>query len=110
MLRVLFVCGKNRWRSPTAEQLFAEHAGVECQSAGTSNDADNPITIELVEWAELICVMEKQHKSKLSSRFKQALAGKRVVCLDIPDNYKFMDPKLVGILKKKVTPLLPSTA
>jgi predicted protein tyrosine phosphatase len=90
--------------------MFAEHPGVECQSAGTSHDADNPITTELVEWADLICVMEKEHKSKLSARFKPSLAGKRVVCLDIPDNYKFMDAKLVMLLNKKVLPLLPQAS
>ena len=107
MLRVLFVCGKNRWRSPTAEQVFAHHPGVECQSAGTSNDADNPITTEHVEWAELICVMEKEHKAKLSARFRPSLAGKRIVCLDIPDNYKFMDTELISLLTRRVSPLLP---
>lgn len=107
MLHVLFICGKNKWRSPTAEQIFADYPGIECQSAGLSNGADNPITTELVEWAELICVMERAHKPKLSARFKPSLSGKRVVCLDIPDNYRFMDPTLVALLFRKVTPLLP---
>lgn len=104
---VLFVCGKNKWRSPTAEQVFAEHPGIECASAGVSHDAETPISVELVEWADLIFVMEKEHKAKLSTRFKPNLAGKRVVCLGIPDNYKFMAPGLVAILKSKVTPYLP---
>lgn len=108
MLHVLFICGKNKWRSPTAEQLFADHLGIECQSAGLSNDADNPITTGLVEWADLICVMERAHTSKLSARFKPSLSGKRVVCLDIPDNNQFMDPTLIALLRRKITPFLPS--
>ena len=51
MLRVLFVCSQNKLRSPTAEQVFAGHPGVECTSAGTNNDAENPLTAEFVEWA-----------------------------------------------------------
>ena len=107
MSRVLFVCGKNRWRSPTAEQVFSDHPGIECSSAGLSHDAETPLSVELVEWAELIFVMEKQHKTKLSAQFQAHLSGKRVVCLNIPDNYRFMDAALVKLLKVKVTPFLP---
>lgn len=107
VIHVLFICGKNKWRSPTAEQIFAEHPGVECTSAGLSHDAETPLTSELLEWAELIFVMEKEHKTKLSTRFKAYLAGKRVVCLGIPDNYQFMEPVLVKLLRTKVTPWLP---
>jgi predicted protein tyrosine phosphatase len=107
MSRVLFVCGKNRWRSPTAEQVFSEHPGIECSSAGLSHDAETPLSVELIEWAELIFVMEKQHKTKLSAQFQAHLGGKRVVCLNIPDNYRFMDATLVKLLRVKVTPFLP---
>ena len=108
MTRVLFVCSMNRLRSPTAEQVFANHPGVECDSAGLNNDANNPVTGELVEWAELIFVMERSHRTKLLKRFKRHLANRRVVCLDIPDDYDFMDPELVELLKRKVTPYLRS--
>jgi predicted protein tyrosine phosphatase len=108
--RILFICSMNRWRSPTAEQVFAEHPGVECTSAGLNHGADNPLTPELIEWAELIFVMEREHKTKLAKAFKAYLGGKRVVCLNIPDNYKFMDPALVKQLRSKVTPLLPYAA
>lgn len=107
MKRVLFVCSMNRLRSPTAEQIFADHPGVECDSAGLNNDANNPVTDELVEWAELIFVMEKTHRTKLAKRFRRSLGSRRVVCLDIPDDYDFMDPELVALLRRKVTPLLP---
>lgn len=109
MLRILFVCGKNKWRSPTAEQIFADYPGVECMSAGISNDAETLISVELVEWASLIFVMEKAHKTKLSNRFKSQLVGRRVVCLNIADKYKFMDPVLVKVLNAKITPYLPVT-
>lgn len=107
MPNVLFICSQNKWRSPTAEQIFADHPGVECSSAGLNHDAENPLTPELVEWADLIFVMEREHKTKLSARFKPQLNGKRVVCLNIPDNYRFMDAALVKLLKTKVTGFLP---
>ena len=54
----------------------------------------------------LIFVMERDHKTKLAKTFKPYLDGKRVVCLNIPDNYKFMDPTLVKLLLSKVTGFL----
>ena len=110
MKRILFICSQNKLRSPTAEQVFADYAGIECSSAGLNHDAENPLTPELVEWAELIFVMEKTHRSKLSARFKAYLGGARVVCLNIPDNYEFMDPALIKLLRTKVTPHLPLSA
>ena len=107
MKRILFICGKNRLRSPTAAQIFSNHPGIECTSAGLNNDAENPVTPELLEWAELIFVMEKTHRSKLSSKFKRHLSKQRIICLDIPDNYEFMDPTLIQLLKSKVRRFLP---
>jgi predicted protein tyrosine phosphatase len=106
MARVLFVCSQNRLRSPTAEQVFSGYPGLECASAGLNNDAENPLTPELCEWAEIIFVMEKAHRNKLSARFRDHLRNARVICLGIPDNYAFMDPALVRLLKSKVAPFL----
>ena len=50
----------------------------------------------------IIFVMEKAHRAKLSKRYRKHLNGNRVVCLDIPDNYKFMDPELVKVLEAEV--------
>jgi len=55
-----------------------------------------------VEWADLIFVMEKQHRVKLKQRFTASLQGKKVVCLDVPDRYQFMQPELVTLLQQKV--------
>lgn len=106
MKRVLFVCSQNRLRSPTAEQVFASYPGIECSSAGTNHDADVPLTPELVEWAEIIFVMEKAHRNRLTYKFKKYLADKRVIVLGIPDEYEYMDPGLVRLLKAKVSPFL----
>jgi predicted protein tyrosine phosphatase len=105
-LKILFVCGKNRLRSPTAEAIFAEYPGLEVDSVGVDRDADNPIGIEAIQWADLILVMEKTHRRKIQNKFQTVLRHKRLVCLDIPDNYEYMQPELVEILTKKVLPLL----
>lgn len=107
MRKVLFICSQNRLRSPTAEQVFADWPGVETASAGLNNDAENPLTPELLEWADLVFVMERAHRNKLSSRFRAHLGRQRVVCLDIPDEYDYMDPMLVRLLRVKVSPHLP---
>ncbi len=102
MQRVLFICSQNRLRSPTAEHVFASWEGVEVASAGLNTGAENQVTPELLGWAELIFVMEKVHRTKLGKKFGAYLRGKRIVCLDIPDEYDFMDPKLVALLEAKV--------
>lgn len=99
---VLFICSQNRLRSPTAEQVFSTYRDIGVESAGTNHDADNPLTHELVEWADIIFVMEKAHRSKLQQRFKASLKKARVICLDIPDDYEYMDPVLVRLLEERV--------
>ena len=100
--RILFLCSQNRLRSPTAEQVFSTEADAEVASAGLDHDADVACTPELLEWADIVFVMEKSHKSRLSKRFKQHLRNARVICLDIPDNYAFMQPELVHLLHDRV--------
>ena len=102
---VLFICSQNRLRSPTAEQVFSTWPDLEVDSAGTNNDAENPLTGELVAWADVIFVMEKAHRNKLAKRFKRQLKA-WLVCLDIPDDYAFMDPALVSLLRARVAPYL----
>jgi predicted protein tyrosine phosphatase len=107
MKKVLFVCSQNRLRSPTAEQIFSTRSGIECTSAGLNHDAENPLTPELIDWADIIFVMEKAHRNKLSSKFKKHLNNKRVICLDISDEYELMDPILIKLLNAKVERHLP---
>ena len=102
MKRVLFICTQNRLRSPTAEQVFASWPDIETDSAGLGNDATTPLSSEQIAWANIIFVMEKAHRNKLSKKFKPYLNNKRIICLDIPDDYDFMDPGLIALLKAKV--------
>lgn len=109
MINALFICSQNKLRSPTAESVFAAWPQVETDSAGLNNDAEQQLSVEQLEWADVIFVMEKAHRAKLSKRFKRQLNGKRVICLDIPDDYDFMQPELVKLLEAKVGPFLRRT-
>ncbi|WP_024816333.1 low molecular weight protein tyrosine phosphatase family protein [Methylopila sp. 73B] len=106
MKRVLFLCSRNRLRSPTVERVFGGRADLEVASAGLAPDADEPVTAELLEWAELVFVMEKSHRARLQRCFKRRLKHARVICLDIPDDYAFMDPALVQLLTARAGPHL----
>jgi predicted protein tyrosine phosphatase len=107
MKNYLFICSQNKLRSPTAEQIFSTRDDIEVSSAGTNNDAENPIDAEQIEWADMIVVMEKQHRNKIQKRFKAQLKSKRLVVLDIPDEYEFMDPELIKLLKTKMMRYVP---
>ncbi|MFM0207177.1 low molecular weight protein tyrosine phosphatase family protein [Paraburkholderia sediminicola] len=101
MTRALFICSKNRLRSPTAEQVFAAWPNVETDSAGLGADADVQLSPEQLRWADIVFVMEKAHRARLSAKFRACLSGKKVICLDIPDDYVFMQPELVALLEQK---------
>jgi predicted protein tyrosine phosphatase len=105
-LRVLFICSRNRRRSPTAEAVFGGCGDVEAASAGTAPDADEIVTAETLEWADMIVVIEKVHRARLQRRFAPHIRHARIVCLDIPDRYAFMDEALVRRLETAVSPLL----
>lgn len=108
MKHLLFVCSANKLRSPTAEHIFSTWPDVETDSAGLNSDAEQQLSTEQLVWADIIFVMEKAHRNKLSKKFQKYLKGKRVICLDIPDEYDFMDPDLVRLLKARVPRYLPT--
>src|SRR3954467_5673181 len=101
MTNVLFVCSAHRLRSPTAEQIFWTWPGIETESAGISNGASVPLSSEQVEWADIIFVRARPHRTRLNRKFRPSLKGKRVIRLDIPDDYEFMDPVLVRMLESR---------
>jgi predicted protein tyrosine phosphatase len=104
--RALFLCSRNRLRSPTAEHVFASWPGVETDSAGLAPDAVVPLELDQIAWADIIFVMENVHQRRLTTRFRRHLNGKRVVCLRIPDSYAYMQPELVLLLEQRAGPFL----
>jgi predicted protein tyrosine phosphatase len=101
--QLLFVCSRNRRRSLTAEQIFCGIPGYQVRSAGTQPEARIVVTAGHIGWADLIFVMEKSHLSQMRRRFPEAMAGKEVVTLLIPDDYVFMQPELIDELQAKVS-------
>lgn len=101
-MRLLFLCSQNRLRSPTAEHIFAQWPDLEADSAGLDRDANVMLSSEQVEWADIVFVMEAKHRQKLKKNFERLLRDKRVICLNIPDDYDFMQPELVELLELKV--------
>lgn len=106
MSTVLFVCGKARKRSPTAAAVAAGLFGFQTDFAGLSADADERVTPEHLAWADTIAVMEKAQLSRLKRLMGPHLKGKRLVCLDIPDNFDFMQPELVELLQTRLRRIL----
>ena len=98
---ILFVCSQKRLRSPTAEAIFAGHDAIDVDSAGLNKGAEVPLSEDHMKWADLIIVMEKAHRNRLNRKFNSALAGKRVAVLDIPDEYEFMEPSLITLLRMR---------
>jgi predicted protein tyrosine phosphatase len=104
----LFVCSLGRMRSLTAEHVFATREDMRVAAAGVNADAENPVTSALLSWADIVFVMEDVHRSRLIERFPDALHGREIVSLGIPDRYEYMDPQLVRLLKTKVSKVLGS--
>ncbi len=101
--KLLFVCSANQWRSPTAESLFKDHPRYEARSAGTENGARVKVTAGHLGWADWIFCMEKKHADRLRERFPGEIAGKPLLTLRIPDDYRFMDPELIELLRAELS-------
>ncbi|NUT85500.1 phosphotyrosine protein phosphatase [Pseudomonas corrugata] len=106
MTNLLFVCSRNQWRSPTGETIWRRRPGFSARSAGTSPNARKPIGPADIRWADVIFVMECKHEHRLRAEYARLLEHKQLHVLDIPDDYRFMDPELVDMLEQAVTPYL----
>ncbi|AFH50847.1 Putative protein tyrosine phosphatase [Ignavibacterium album JCM 16511] len=102
MKKVLFVCTQNRLRSPTAENVFSSYSGIRVKSAGLNAHAKVHLTSDLIGWSDIIFAMEKSQLEKIKKKYSEKLKGKKVICHNIPDEYDFMQPQLIEILKEKV--------
>ncbi len=105
-INVLFVCSRNKWRSPTAEKVYATHKLINTRSRGTSKKARRTISADDLHWADVVFAMEDKHRQQLQSRFAGEMACTEIRVLDIPDEYQFMDPELVQCIEDAVGELL----
>jgi len=101
-MKLLFLCSQNKRRSLTAEKIFNGYNGHEARSAGTESNARIKVTSGLLGWAEIIFCMEKKHLRRIKETYPDMVANKKVVCLNINDDYDYMDRELVEILSSYV--------
>jgi len=104
--RLLFVCSRNQWRSPTAESIYSQKPLVSTRSRGTSHGARKLVKSEDLRWADIVFAMEGKHKRRLLADFPDETRDKQVHVLDIPDIYQFMDPELIAEITTVVDPIL----
>ncbi len=72
---ILFVCGRNQWRSPTAERIYRNDARIAVRSAGVSEQSPHRISTADIAWASLILVMEERYASAIRSQFRRAVCS-----------------------------------
>ena len=101
-LKILFVCTVNRMRSATAHRIFESDPRFEVDSAGTDQSANTVLEPEQLDWADAIIVMEKYHLNVIRKKYPDYYNTKKIVCLYIPDDFDYMQPELITILKSKV--------
>ena len=105
-IRALFICHYNRKRSATAERVFGKDPALEVLSAGTSDEAMVQVNQRMLEWADIVFVMDDAQVQALGKMFPDHPCLDQVVCLNILDNYHFLDPELVSILEERTKPHL----
>lgn len=103
-IRALFICHYNRKRSATAERIFGKDPGLDVRSAGTSSEAMVQVNERMLDWADIVFVMDDEQASALRHAFPTHSAAKNAVILHIKDDYHFLDPELVQLLRERVTP------
>lgn len=98
---ILVICGKNKRRSRTAEHIFKNDSRIHIRSAGLSPKSDRKISEKDITWANLIFVMEKDHKEKIIEMYRE-LELPNIMVLYIPDEYDFMDDELIEKLNEGI--------
>ena len=101
-MNLLFLCSQNKRRSLTAEKIFNGYNGHKAYSAGTESNARIKVTSGLLGWADIIFCMEKKHLRRIKEKYPGIVVNKKVVCLNISDEYEFMDRELQELLKSCV--------
>ena len=104
--RVLFVCRQNRRRSATAERVFCKRPDLDVRSAGTAPDALVRVNANMLDWADVVFVMDDDQRRCLESAFAGHPTLAKIVCLDIADDFTFLQPELVELLESRVAPHL----
>ena len=105
-VRALFICQFNQRRSATAERIFAKDSTLDVLSAGTSPEAAVRVNERMLDWADIVFVMDDAQIRALQHSFPSHPAVSRLVCLEIADQYHFLDDQLVSLLRERTLPHL----
>ena len=100
--KLLFLCSQNKRRSLTAEKIFEHLDGYSVRSAGTENNARVKVTAGTLGWADIIFCMEKKHVRRIREKYSDVVSQKKIICLNISDDYLYMDEELIRILESAV--------
>lgn len=76
------------------------------KSAGTDDGARIKLTEKHLNWADIIFVMENKHRQIIKQKFKESPAIRKIIVLNIADEYPFMDEELILSIKTAVAPYL----
>lgn len=104
-MNILFVCSRNKRRSRTAEKVFRNDQRFYVKSAGFSTKSPVRISKKLIDWADLILLMEYEHSKRLYQLFRNIDIPKTEV-LEIEDNFDFMDKELIELLTEKTNEII----
>lgn len=106
-LNVLFVCGRNNRRSPTAERIFLHDPRMRVRAVGLGERSKRRVTEDDMKWADLVLAMERKHMRRLQEQFSY-LDDERppIEQLDISDEYIFMQRELIELLHSAVNSAL----
>ncbi|WP_214071650.1 protein tyrosine phosphatase [Mucilaginibacter sp. dw_454] len=102
---LLVICGKNKRRSRTAEYLFKNDNRFNIRSAGLSPKSDHKLSENDLGWADLVLVMETDHRSKIKKIYRH-IDLPDILVLNIPDDYAYLDDELITILESKINDIL----
>ena len=106
-MKILFICSANKLRSKTAEDYFSETNNEHIfLSAGTNvktclKEGTTPLEEYLLDWADVVYVMEKKHKQEINN-YVGDIFNNKIIILNIKDNYKYFQKELIQLLKNKV--------
>ncbi len=98
-VKILFICGKNLRRSPTAEAVYRNDPRVEVCSAGVSEKSRHRVTAKDLAWADVVIVMERKHGARIKEAFADLEQLPQIESLEISDDYEFMDEELIELIR-----------
>lgn len=80
---------------------FKNDSRFDIRSAGLSPKSERKISENDLAWSDMVLLMESDHRAKIRDLYRH-LDLPPIQVLHIPDEYEFMDEKLIDILTDRV--------